>query len=96
MSDAIDEATVRHVARLARLRLEDDEVARARADLASVLGHVAELAAVDVEGVAPSFHGTGAERLRPDEPEAGLDRDTVLAAAPEARDGGFAVPRVIE
>lgn len=96
MSDAIDEVTVRHVARLARLRLEDDEVARARAELASVLLHVQELASVDVEGVVPSFHGTGTERLRADEPTVGLDRDTALAAAPEARDEGFAVPQVIE
>ncbi|MCB9611909.1 MAG: Asp-tRNA(Asn)/Glu-tRNA(Gln) amidotransferase subunit GatC [Sandaracinus sp.] len=96
MSDGIDEATVRHVARLSRLRLEDDEVARAQTDLASVLAHVAELAEVDVEGVSPSFHVAPVLRTRPDEVAPGLARETALAAAPEARDEGFAVPQVIE
>jgi aspartyl-tRNA(Asn)/glutamyl-tRNA(Gln) amidotransferase subunit C len=96
MSDPIDEATVRHVAKLARLRLSDAEVARARADLASVLAHVAELAEVDVDEVSPSFHVGAATGTRDDVPVPGLPRDVVLASAPEPRDDGFAVPQVIE
>ncbi|MCU0672242.1 MAG: Asp-tRNA(Asn)/Glu-tRNA(Gln) amidotransferase subunit GatC [Myxococcota bacterium] len=96
MSDPIDEATVRHVAKLARLRLSDAEVAGARADLASVLAHVDELAVVDVEGVSPSFHVGAATGSRDDVLVPGLPREVVLAGAPEPRDDGFAVPQVIE
>jgi len=96
MSDPIDEATVRHVAKLARLRLADAEVTQARADLASVLSHVAELAAVDVDGVSPSFHVGVSTGWREDELVPGLPRDVALASAPEPRDDGFAVPQVIE
>ena len=96
MSEPIDEATVRHVARLARLRLEDDEVARARTDLSSVLAHVAELSVVDVEGVVPSFHVGDTTGQRNDTLTPGLAREVALASAPEARDDGFAVPQVIE
>jgi aspartyl-tRNA(Asn)/glutamyl-tRNA(Gln) amidotransferase subunit C len=96
MSDPIDEATVRHVAKLARLRLADAEVAQARADLASVLAHVDELAAVDVDGVSPSFHVGAATGSRDDVLVPCLSREVVLAGAPEPRDDGFAVPQVIE
>ena len=65
MSDAeLSPDEVRHVARLARIALEDAEVEAQRAQLARILGHMAELDAVDVEGVEPTFHAVTEAPLR--------------------------------
>ena len=56
MPPVIDEATVRHVARLARLRLEPDELERMREELSSILEHVDRIQALDLDGVPPTTH----------------------------------------
>jgi aspartyl-tRNA(Asn)/glutamyl-tRNA(Gln) amidotransferase subunit C len=89
----IDRSEVLHVARLARLRLSDDEVDSMARELSGVLDHIARISELDLEGVPPTSHVvelTG--RLRPDEPVPSLPRDVALASAPAVEDGGFLVP----
>jgi len=96
---AIDRALVRHVARLARLTLSEEEEERFAAQLGHVLEYVERLQAVDVNGVEPlSFAGDAAAglRLREDEPQPCLPRDQVLSQAPEHNGEAFLVPRILE
>ncbi|MGZ4194383.1 MAG: Asp-tRNA(Asn)/Glu-tRNA(Gln) amidotransferase subunit GatC [Solirubrobacteraceae bacterium] len=89
----LERAQVLHVARLARLGLTEEEVQRMGVELSKVLDHVARIRELDLEGVPPTSHAVEvAGVMRPDEPEPCLDRDIVLAAAPEPVDGGFGVP----
>jgi aspartyl-tRNA(Asn)/glutamyl-tRNA(Gln) amidotransferase subunit C len=88
---------VRRVATLARLAFAEDELEAMRATMDVVLGHMAELDAVDVAGVAPTFHAVPIPApLRPDEPVPSLDREEALRAAPSQEHGGFRVPKVVE
>lgn len=87
---------VAHVAVLARLALTDEELDRFTRQLAQVLDHAADVAALDLEGVVPTAHPLPlANVLRPDEPAPCLDRDEVLGAAPVVEDGRFRVPRIV-
>lgn len=85
---------VRHVARLARLEVSEEEVARLAVEMSSILGHVAELAKDGDDGEAgPRGRGL-APRLRRDEPDPDpLEREPG-AIAPEWREGLFVVPRL--
>lgn len=84
---------VLHVARLARLDLDDAEVVSLSADLSRVLEHVARISELDLDGVPATTHVVEvANALRPDEPRPSLPRDVALDGAPEVADGGFAVP----
>lgn len=81
---------------LARLALTDEELDLFTRQLAQVLDHAADVAALDLEGVTPTAHPLPlANVLRPDEPVVCLDRDEVLAAAPVVEDGRFRVPRIV-
>lgn len=96
-SAALTRADVEHVARLARLALTDAEVERLTGELAAVLDHAADVAALDLEGVPPTAHPLPLRNvLRADEARPGIDRDEVLAAAPAAQDGRFRVPRILD
>lgn len=92
---AIDEAAVRHVARLAGLDLTDDEVRAYGAQLAAILGHVERIAALDLDGVEP-LAPKPATMLRDDRVAPGLSRDEALANAPERDAAAFLVPRIID
>jgi aspartyl-tRNA(Asn)/glutamyl-tRNA(Gln) amidotransferase subunit C len=93
---ALSRADVAHVARLARLRLTDEELDRFTGQLASVLEHARDVAALDLSGLAPTAHPLPlADVYRPDEVRPSLDRDEVLAAAPEVEDHRFKVPRIV-
>jgi aspartyl-tRNA(Asn)/glutamyl-tRNA(Gln) amidotransferase subunit C len=86
---------VLHVANLARLNLDDEEVDLFTAQLQSVLDHAADVAALDLSHLSPMAHPLPVENvLRPDEPVPSLDRDEVLAAAPSVEDHRFRVPRI--
>jgi aspartyl-tRNA(Asn)/glutamyl-tRNA(Gln) amidotransferase subunit C len=90
---SIDRETVLHVARLARLALSEEEVERMTDELAGVLDHIATIAELDLEGVAPTSHVVAvANALRADEPAASLSVAQALASAPDVAEGGFAVP----
>jgi len=97
---AIDRNTVRHVARLARLALTQEEEERTAAQLGHVLEYIERLAAVDVEGVEPlSFAGDASEAeavMRDDEIRPSLPREKVLGEAPEQDGSAFVVPRILE
>ena len=84
-----------HVANLARLTLDEDEVELFTAQLRTVLEHAADVAALDLSHLTPMAHPLPVENvLRPDEPRPSLDRSEVLAAAPSVEDNRFRVPRI--
>ena len=92
----ITEDDVRHVARLARLDVTDDEVALFAGQLAAVLQHAQDVEALDVADVPPTAHPLPLDNVfRDDVPSGSLDRDEVLAMAPAAEDGRFRVPRIL-
>ncbi len=87
---------VAHVARLARLSLSEQELDMFTGQLARVIEHARDVSSLDVAGVPPTSHPIPIRNvLRSDEPCAGLDRDEVLAAAPDVEDGRFRVPRIV-
>jgi aspartyl-tRNA(Asn)/glutamyl-tRNA(Gln) amidotransferase subunit C len=87
---------VAHVAALARLSLSDEELEMFTGQLARVIDHARDVASLDVAGVPPTAHPMPVRNvLRDDEPCPGLDRDEVLAAAPDVEDGRFKVPRIV-
>ena len=89
----IDREQVLHVARLARLELTEEEVARMSAELSDVLGHIETIGELDLTDVPPTTHVVEVQKaLRPDEPEPSLPREVALANAPAVADGGFLVP----
>jgi aspartyl-tRNA(Asn)/glutamyl-tRNA(Gln) amidotransferase subunit C len=89
----IDRDQVLHVARLARLRLADDEIDRMSRELSTVLDHIETISELDLDGVEPTSHVVAIENvLRPDEPRPSWPRDLVLAQAPDVAGGGFRVP----
>ena len=88
---------ISHVARLARLALSDEELELYREQLGVILDHAARVQAIDTSGVTPKAHPLGfVNAFREDEVEPSLDREEVLAQAPEARDGYFVVPPAME
>jgi len=89
----IDREQVLHVARLARLRLGDDEVEQMTGELSSVLDHIEKIGELDLDDVEPTSHVVELENvLRPDEPRPSLPRDVALAEAPDSDGAGFRVP----
>ncbi len=89
----IDREQVLHVARLARLRLSEEEVERMVGELSGILEHVDRIGNLDLEGVEPTSHVVALENvLRADEPRPSLPRDVALAQAPEPQDGAFRAP----
>lgn len=93
----IDEAQVRHIALLSRLKPTDEEVRLFSEQLSAILEYVDQLSEVDTTGVQPTAHPLPVSNLfRTDEPAASLSPDEALANAPQ-RDGHFfAVPKVLE
>jgi len=88
---------VRHIARLARIAMSDEEIAALAPELNNILGWVEQLGEVDTEGVEPLTAVIDQKlRLRDDLVTDGDCRDAVLANAPAAEHGFFAVPKVIE
>ena len=94
---SVDTSTVRHIARLARIAVSDAEVEALAPELSNILGWIEQLQEVDVAGVAPMTAVIPNQlRLRDDIVDDGGKRDAVLANAPVAEYGFFAVPKVIE
>jgi len=88
---------VRHIARLARIAVGDAEVAALAPELSNILGWIEQLGEVDVSGVEPMTAVIpNTLRLRDDLVTEGGIRDDILANAPAAEHGFFAVPKVIE
>jgi len=96
MAERLTRDDVLKVARLARLHLTEEEVERFTGQLAAVLEHAADLAALDLHDVPPTARPVPLVNvLRADEPRPCLDRDEVLAEAPAAEDGRFRVPPIL-
>jgi aspartyl-tRNA(Asn)/glutamyl-tRNA(Gln) amidotransferase subunit C len=96
MPGRISAADVAHVATLARLDLTDDERERFAEQLGVVLEHFADVEALEVSGVPPTAHPLPLDNvLRDDVETPSLDRDEVLAQAPDTEDGRFRVPRIL-
>jgi aspartyl-tRNA(Asn)/glutamyl-tRNA(Gln) amidotransferase subunit C len=88
---------VRHIAKLARIAMSDEELDRLLPELNAIIGWVEQLGEVNTEGVDPLTAVIDQKlRLRDDVVNDGNIRDQVLANAPEAQHGFFAVPKVIE
>jgi aspartyl-tRNA(Asn)/glutamyl-tRNA(Gln) amidotransferase subunit C len=89
----IDRDQVLHVARLARLRLTEEELERMPEGLTKILEHVEKMDELDLDGVEPTSHVVDLTNvLRDDEPRPCLPREKALAGAPDVAEGGFRVP----
>lgn len=94
---SVDVDTVKRVAHLARIAIDEEAAGRLTAELNAIIGFVDELSEVDVAGVEPMTAVVDVPpRMRADEVTDGGIRDAVLANAPEAADGFFVVPKVVE
>ena len=94
---AIDRSTVRKIATLARIRVPEAELDHLAGELQGIVQWVEQLNQVDVSGVEPMTAVIpNQQRFRDDEVTDGGIRDKVLANAPEAAGGFFAVPKVVE
>jgi len=94
---SIDTDTARRVAKLARIRVEEEALPALAQEFNTILGFIEQLQEVDVDGVEP-MTGVTPMRLkrREDTVTDGDQQDKVLANAPDAREGFFAVPKVVE
>jgi aspartyl-tRNA(Asn)/glutamyl-tRNA(Gln) amidotransferase subunit C len=94
---ALDKATVENIGRLARLALGEAEKETLAGELSQILGWVEQLGELDTSGVQP-MTSVVAMRLpmRDDVVTDGGDREAVLANAPDAREGFYVVPKVVE
>jgi aspartyl-tRNA(Asn)/glutamyl-tRNA(Gln) amidotransferase subunit C len=94
---SLDPATVRRIASLARIRVEESEIATLQTELNAILGWIEQLNEVDVDGVEPL---TGAAqmalKMREDAVTDGGYPEKVLANAPERAGDFYAVPKVVE
>ncbi len=94
---SLDAATVRRIARLARIRVNDDEVSVLQGELNAILGYVEQLSEVDVSGVEPLSGGAQMVlRQREDQLSDGGIPEQILANAPDREMNFFAVPKVVE
>ncbi|TCZ61397.1 Asp-tRNA(Asn)/Glu-tRNA(Gln) amidotransferase subunit GatC [Roseicella aquatilis] len=94
---SLDTETVRRVASLARIHLEEEEIARLQGELNGILAWVEQLQAVDTSGVEPmAGGGTTALRMRDDVVTDGGIPEKVLANAPDRAGEYFGVPKVVE
>ncbi|MEM9969731.1 MAG: Asp-tRNA(Asn)/Glu-tRNA(Gln) amidotransferase subunit GatC [Pseudomonadota bacterium] len=94
---SIDTETARRVAKLARIKVEDNDLPALAADFSRILDFVEQLNEVDVEGVEPMTSVTPMRLKRRDDVVTDGDQaGSVLSNAPDAREGFFAVPKVVE
>ena len=94
---SLDPATVRRIAKLARIGVADSDIARLQGELNGILGWIEQLAEVDVDGVEPLTGGAQmALRLRADMVTDGQMADAVLSNAPDRVGAFYSVPKVVE
>ena len=94
---SIDTKTAAHVAKLARIRVEDADLPALADEFNTILGFIEQLNEVDVDGVEPMTSVTPMQlKRRVDGVTDGNQQDKILANAPDAREGFFAVPKVVE
>jgi aspartyl-tRNA(Asn)/glutamyl-tRNA(Gln) amidotransferase subunit C len=94
---ALDRLEVERIAALARLEIEEGTIARTAAELSKVLEFVAALERLDLDGCEPTTFAPREAALREDQiDDRRLEAEIALAAAPEAEDGFFLVPPIVE
>ncbi len=94
---AIDKDTARRVAHLARIEVPEEELDHLATELSGILGFMEQLAEVDVDGVDAMTSVTPMDlKRREDVVTDGNIQARILANAPDAREGFFAVPKVVE
>ncbi len=94
---SIDTDTAARVAKLARIKVEDDALPALANEFNTILGFIEQLNEVDVDGIEPMVSVTPMRlKRRVDEVTDGDQQDKVLSNAPDAREGFFAVPKVVE
>ena len=94
---SIDILTAARVAKLARIRVEDEALPALAQEFSNILEFIEQLNEVDVEGVEPMVSVTPMRlKRRADGVTDGGMQDKILANAPDAREGFFAVPKVVE
>jgi aspartyl-tRNA(Asn)/glutamyl-tRNA(Gln) amidotransferase subunit C len=94
---SIDKETAARVAHLARIRVEDADLPKLAEEFSSILGFIEQLNEVDIDGVEPMTSVTPMRlKRREDIVTDGNQADKILANAPDAREGFFAVPKVVE
>ena len=94
---SVDQATVRRIAKLARIRVAEDEVPHLQGELNAILEFVAQLDEVNVDGVEPMTSVTPMQmKKRADVVNDGFIADKVTANAPASDDHFFTVPKVVE
>ena len=93
----VDKATVAKIARLSRIKIADDQLEPLAGELNNILGWIDQLSEVDTDGIAPMASPVATKlKWRKDKVTDGDKPDEVLANAPRAEYGFFAVPKVIE
>jgi len=94
---ALDNDTVHNIARLARLQINNSEVEKYASELGNILALVEQMEACDTSGIEPMTHPFDATlRLREDAITENNQRDKFQSIAPEAQDGLYLVPKVID
>lgn len=94
---SIDESTAARVAKLARIAVEPEDLPALAQDFNAILGFIEQLGEVDIDGVEPMVSVTPMRlKRRVDAVTDGDQQPRVLANAPDAREGFFAVPKVVE
>ncbi len=94
---SIDLETARRVAKLARIKVEEEDLPALAGEFNAILGFIEQLNEVDVEGVEPMTSVTPMRLKRRDDMVTTGDMpDKILSNAPDAREGFFAVPKVVE
>ena len=94
---SLDPATVRRIATLARIRVEDDQVESLRDELNGILGWIEQLNEVNIEGIEPLAGASAmAMKMREDIVNDGNQAEKILSNAPERIADFFAVPKVVE
>jgi aspartyl-tRNA(Asn)/glutamyl-tRNA(Gln) amidotransferase subunit C len=89
----IERDQVLHVAKLARLRLTDEEIDKMAGELSGILEHIEHINELELENVEPTSHVIALENVvRPDEPRPSWERDDMLERAPDPASGAFRVP----
>lgn len=93
----LSDEEVRHVGRLARLALTDEEVAELRGELSEILDYAARVGGVATADVPRTGHALRLSNVvREDTPQPSLDAEEALTSAPAVEDGRFRVPRVVD
>lgn len=94
---SIDENTAARVAKLARIKVEPEALPALAAEFNTILGFIEQLNEVDINGIEPMVSVTPMQApLRDDVITAGNQQPAILSNAPDAREGFFAVPKVVE